>query len=463
MGERTDFNDLAAVAGLEAVRTAVDKALATPVDVGVDADRLDAPVGPPRMPDEGFPGLLMEVVKVACANSEAHPVTVAANVMAMFCAMVGRGPFQRIGDAVVHCRPYALVVGKSGKARKGTGEHTPREIARRGDLMLRERLKTDDRLRIHAGGLSTGEGVAWAIRDEVEPDEAGKGGDKGVHDKRLLVIEAEFDNLLSQVRREGNTLSAVVRNLWDGRDLEPLTKTARTRATRPHVVVLGHVTSHELREKCSENDAANGLLNRFLVLYVYRPKLVPLPEPTPEAQLMFLAKRLADAVEFATHGDFHGNNTHEVAMGDDARTYWCECYPRLTRDRDRKGGSLMARTEVYARMLAMIFCLMDRRREIEPCDLVAALAWVEYWRASVTYVFGGADDDGALDKLALIKARPGIKLSEVQTAFGGDKKSAKAKQVKASIERLMNLAPPLVECRRDEGTGGRAALRYFAP
>ena len=262
--------------------------------------------------------------------------------------MIGRGVFQRIGDATIHCRPYMLIIGKSGKARKGTAEHTVREIFRRACALLRQRLGNEDRLRAHSGGVSTGEGIAWAIRDKQEVDDKDKGKvrDAGVHDKRLMVIEAEFDNLLSQLRRENNTLSATVRNLFDGRDLEPLTKTSRTRATRPHVVIIGHVTGHELREKSTENDAANGLLNRFVMLYVYRPKLVPLPEPTPEAKLDALAQRIADAIVAAAGIDLHANNTRETCLGGAARELWIARYPQLTRDRNGKGGSLLARTEM---------------------------------------------------------------------------------------------------------------------
>ena len=75
--------------------------------------------------------------------------------------------------------------------------------------------------------------------------------------------------MLAQVKREGNILSATIRNLWDGRDIEPLTKTSRLSATKPHAVIVGHTTSYELREKSTENDAANGLLNRFIVLHVH--------------------------------------------------------------------------------------------------------------------------------------------------------------------------------------------------
>ncbi|AUN94817.1 YfjI family protein [Pseudazoarcus pumilus] len=425
-------------------------------------DRADNPLAPPQMRPEGFPPQLRKVCDLATESSEAHPVAVAANCIASFSAMVGRGPIQRIGDGIVHCRPFCIVAGKSGKARKGTAETLVREVFKRTDAKLRRRTKSDARLRIHAGGLSTGEGVAFAIRDAREADDNGKGADAGVDDKRLLVIESEFANVLAHCRREGNTLSATVRNLWDGRDLEPLTKSAPTRASRPHVVIIGHITGHELRERATEGDAANGLLNRFVILFVYRPKLVPLPKPTPAHKLDALATHFADAVEAATGGNLLANCTQEVTLGDEAAELWCEQYPRLTRDRDGKLGALLARTEVYARMLAMIFALMDCRREIEPCDLHAAFAWIDYWIESVSFVFRSGDGDDELDPFATevfqaVKARPGISLTELQEVWH----RKKIKPVRAALETLLNLAPPLIVQRKDANTGGRVALRYY--
>ena len=425
-------------------------------------DRDPSPLAPPVMPPEGFPELVQAIAQASCASSEAHPVAVAANVLALFCCAIGRGPFQRIGDGIVHARPFFLIVGKSGKARKGTAELTPREIFRRADAVFRQRHQSTDRLRIHAGGLSTGEGVAYAVRDPREPDEkTGKGGDLGIKDKRLMVIESEFTNVLDQAKREGNILSPTIRNLWDGRDIEPLTKTSQLTATRPHIVIIGHVTGHELREKSTENDAANGLLNRFIVAHVHRPKLVPLPEPTPDAVLSALGVRMADAIDYATRGDPHANNTHEIIMTPDAKEFWCELYPQLTRDRDGKAGSLMARSEVYARMLAMVFCLMAMRSEIQRCDLRAAVAWVEYWQQSITYVFLTGEDETELDAFTLavldvVIKDPGIKLSEIQQVWN----RKRIPEVKASLEKLLNLAPPLIEMRRDANTGGRVAQRY---
>jgi len=142
-----------------------------------------------------------------------------------------------------------------------------------------------------------------------------------------------------------------------------------------------------LREKSSENDAANGLLNRFIILHVHRPKLVPLPLPTAHEVLDELAEKVADAIDKSTDGNPLANNQVEVSMSPAARQIWCELYPQVTEDHPGKAGSLMARSEIYARMLAMVFALLDRRTTIEPGDILTALEWVRYWTSSIQYVF----------------------------------------------------------------------------
>jgi hypothetical protein len=426
-----------------------------------DDDR--SPLTPPTMAPEGFPPLVQEIVSAACSSSEAHPVAVAANLIARFSCAVGRNAYQRIGDTKIHCRPFFLIGGKSSKARKGTSEITVREINKRADAKLRDRLQTLDVFREHVGGMSTAEGLAYVIRDGQEADDNGKGGDEGVKDKRLFVSESEFANVLGQIKREGNTLSPALRTLFDGQTLEPLTKTSRTKASHPHVVNVAYITGFELREKSTENDAANGLLNRYVCLHVYRPKLVPLPEPTPDNVLDDLAEKLADAIQYASKGKVHARDEHEVTMSPEACQYWCERYEQITRDRDGKAGSLLARSEMYARMLAMIFALMDKRSVIEPCDLRAALAWLDYWHHSVTYIYLCGDDDAELNEfdkelLAVVTKQPGISLSQIQEHWHRKKTTA----VKGSLERLLNMAPPLIECKKDDTTGGRAASRYYA-
>jgi hypothetical protein len=88
-------------------------------------------------------------------------------------------------------------------------------------------------------GLSSGEGLIWALRD---PDRA----DAGANDPRLLVVEPEFAQVLKATGRDINTLSPVLRSAWDGRPLALLTRTAPARASAPHLSVIGHITAAEL-------------------------------------------------------------------------------------------------------------------------------------------------------------------------------------------------------------------------
>ena len=89
-------------------------------------------------------------------------------------------------------------------------------------------------------GLSSGEGLIWAVRDPTAQD-------PGIGDQRLLVIEPEFASVLKASGREISTLSPTLRCAWDGRPLAILTRTAPARATSAHIALIGHITQTELR------------------------------------------------------------------------------------------------------------------------------------------------------------------------------------------------------------------------
>jgi hypothetical protein len=61
--------------------------------------------------------------------------------------------------------------------------------------------------------VSGGDGLSVAIKDkDGTTTDCGK-------DKRLVVIEPEFSSVLGVMSRQGNTLSAVIREAWDSGDL----------------------------------------------------------------------------------------------------------------------------------------------------------------------------------------------------------------------------------------------------
>ena len=75
--------------------------------------------------------------------------------------------------------------------------------------------------------------------------------------------------------REGNTLSPVVRNAWDGKPLQTIAKNAPVRATGAHIAIIGHITKDELLRFVSGTELANGFVNRFLLVGVRRSQELP--------------------------------------------------------------------------------------------------------------------------------------------------------------------------------------------
>ena len=115
-------------------------------------------------------------------------------------------------------------------------------------------------------GLSSGEGVIYAVRDAVE--KVGKDGtvetvDEGVADKRLMLVTEEFVSALSVMERAGNTLSPVLRDAWGTARFQTLTKNSPTKATDSHISIIAHTTDDELRARLTRIEMANGFANRF--------------------------------------------------------------------------------------------------------------------------------------------------------------------------------------------------------
>jgi hypothetical protein len=113
--------------------------------------------------------------------------------------------------------------------------------------------------------MSSGEGLIYAVRDPVYKMKRGKLelDDEGIDDKRLMLDEREFFQSLTVLKREGNTLSRVVRDAWDCREhIGSLTKHSPTQATKPFISITAHITVDELRQTLDHTSMANGYANR---------------------------------------------------------------------------------------------------------------------------------------------------------------------------------------------------------
>jgi hypothetical protein len=179
--------------------------------------------------------------------------------------LIGRHAYHLVEADKDYCNLFCVIVGTTSKGRKGTTLGHVKRVLSDVEPDWKKRLQT---------GLSSSEGLISAVRDPVWRKKASKSGGKieqeevlvdgGVEDKRCLVNEQEFVSILEVMRREGNTLSGVLRDAWDSGDLNCLTKNSPTRATNAHISIIAHITRDELLQKLDGIAMKNGLANRFL-------------------------------------------------------------------------------------------------------------------------------------------------------------------------------------------------------
>src|SRR5262249_27808062 len=147
--------------------------------------------------------------------------------------------------------------------------------------------------------------------------------DPGITDKRLLIVEPEFASTLKVLKRDGNTLSPILRQAWDGGILGTLTRGSPIRSTDPHVSLICHITPDELRSTLAHVDAANGLLNRFLIVATKRSKYLPDGGSPAEGDVETIADVIHDTLD-------RTRNVGRMMRSPEARDLWHSVYQELS-------------------------------------------------------------------------------------------------------------------------------------
>ncbi|MDA8021139.1 MAG: DUF3987 domain-containing protein [Thermoanaerobaculia bacterium] len=409
----------------------------------------------PEMPEAAFHGLAGRYVNKIEPHTEADPAGILVQFLAMLGSVIGRGPHFRVEADEHHLNLFAVLVGESSKGRKGVSAGQAKRLLQDVDPAW-----CDERIE---HGLSSGEGLIWNVRDPIEKTEPirerGKAtgdvqtvlADPGVDDKRLLVLESEFASTLRVLKRDGNTLSAVIRNAWDSGRLSSLTKNSPARATGAHISIIGHITKTELLRYLDSTEAANGFGNRFLWCCVKRSKF--LPEGGQAHTLDFGSEiaDLKDRVAFA-------RQVGEVQRNDEAREIWADVYPELSDGKPGLLGSMIGRAEAQTMRLACLYALLDRSDRVRPEHLFAALALWTYCEASARWIFGNSLGDPLADEiLVTLRAKPaGLTQGEIGDHFSRHRNKA---ELKRALTLLLEQGLVRVE---KEKTGGRPSRRWLA-
>lgn len=359
-----------------------------------DDDDLQVPQGWPAPPGPAaYHGLAGQIIATIAPHTEADPVALLAQLLAAFGAAVGRGAWFAVEATRHHANEFLLLVGDSAKARKGSSWDHIRRLLDAADPSLAARTLT---------GLSSGEGLIWAIRDPTDED-------PGPGDRRLLVVEPEFASVLKTASRDISTLSPTLRTAWDGRPLAILTRSAPARATDAHVALIGHITATELRHHIKPVELANGLLNRFLLIACRRVRLLPDGGGHDPLTGTGLDRDLALAIAAA-------RDNGPLDFAPSAREHWHHAYRQLAHPEPGIAGQIGARAEAHTIRLALIYALLDHASHIEIAHLEAALALQAYAIRSAVWALEPDTGDPLAEQIyvALRQAPDGLTRTQIR-------------------------------------------------
>jgi hypothetical protein len=415
---------------------------------------------PVQWPDppasQAYYGLAGDVVRAIEPQTEASAVALLIQALVCFGNVVGRSA-HFVAEARQHfTNLFAVLVGVTSVGRKGSSWAQIFRVFRTVDPGWAERLIQF--------GLSSGEGLIWAVRDPITKHEPirEKGRvvdyqdveiDPGISDKRLLVFESEYASPLRMMARDGNTLSVVIRQAWDTGDLRTMTKNSPASATGAHVSIVGHITRDELRRELSATDMGNGFANRNLWVCAARSKELPEGGDLTDGQLVPFAERLREAVSFA-------RNVSEMKRDPATKEMWARTYHELTSGAPGLLGAVTSRAEAQTMRLACHYALLDQSAVVRVEHLLAALALWEYCEASARFIFGDVLGDPTADAIlqALRNAPKGLDRTAISYLLGRHKSGIEISRALTTLQEhgLARKGPP------SQDTAGRPREVWFA-
>ena len=391
----------------------------------------DPPPGWPRpLGNAARHGLVGDILGTVEPHTEADTAALGAQLIQGFGSVVGSRPRFTVEADIHHTNLNVAVIGRSGRSRKGTSRGYIGRLLREVDRhWARESIQ---------GGLSSGEGLVQAVAEGI-PDHKWTG-------KRLLIVEDEFSGVLRTMSRYGNILSNMIRNAWDCRPLQVMTRQAPLRVSDAHISILANCTQHDLERYFNIADLFNGFANRFLWVCARRSKILAIGGGINERILAELSSELKDCVLFA-------RKQEEVGLSKNATRLFVQQYPHLSRDIPGLVGAVTSRAEAQVRRIALIYALMDKSDTVRTRHLRAALEVWRYCEDSAGYLFAGTSAV-TLEEKILVKLRQaenGLTRAEINRALGGHVTGS------SLAKALDNLKEQKLARRKKASTGGRAA------
>jgi Protein of unknown function (DUF3987)/Bifunctional DNA primase/polymerase, N-terminal len=413
----------------------------------------------------GYHGIAGEYIRLVEPHTEADPNHMLLYFLCLAGNMIGRGPHIVAGGDEHFANLFVCAVGSTSMGRKGSATGPVERLFKLVDPTWPARAQ--------ASGLSSGEGLIYAVRDPSQSRERQtRGGkvqfeavesDPGVSDKRLFIRQSELYGALQNMKRTGNNLSAILRESWDRGELNSMTKNSPMRATGAHISIVAGITPEELRRSLTD-EIDNGFANRFLWCYSRRSKLLPSGGRLFELDLSDCVDRFGKVIHAA-------RGARDIRRDPEAEELWGRdyastgMYADLSRERPGLFGIVTARAAPQVLRLALIFALLDEKDRISATHLLAAREVWRYCEESARYIFGEALQNNAANEiLSALRTSPnGMSRSEIlRRIFGGHKSSTEIEAALAELLRLDLARRKEISRTGGKAPGGRPEERWFA-
>ena len=419
------WDDVREVLGL-ARREAPTSSPASGQRVAADSGSQQKPVTPatPEWPSRidraAFHGLAGDIVDALLPHTEADEVGLLLTLLASVGNIADAQTYWEVSGRRHGLRVWPVLVGATSKGRKGTSWGTLRPVLKcaAGDWL-------DACVN---GGLSSGEGLIWLIRDEITRYAEGTFDvvDPGVADKRAFLIEEEFSGTLKIAGREGNSLSAILRKAYDGDRLASLTKNSPARSSNPHVTIVGHTTAEELRRYLDDTAIASGLGNRLTFACVKRSKFLPDGGALDSALVEDLGQRLEAALRTVKDGGC-------LHRDEAASALWRRIYEPLSEGGVGLLGALTSRAEAQVMRFAAIYAILDGSVTIRAPHLGAGVAVWDFAAASAKYIFGDWLGDPVADTILHALNGGALTQTEISNVFGRNRAASNIHRALAAL------------------------------
>jgi hypothetical protein len=331
----------------------------------------------PELPAAALHGLPGEAAVTLAGATGADPAAVLLAFLTLLGNAAGPQPHAWFGGAQHPARLFSVLVGDAATGRKGTALAAVEPLFAAAD-----RDWSEDRVLY---GLQSGEAMVDRVAD-------------GGTDCRLMVVETELARLAVTMARTG-TLSAHLRNAWDGRTLQRANSKMTQQASRAHVSLLAMITPEELLRHHARLSQAGGLESRLLYAYsAPEADVSPFAASADHASLAGRLRVVLETTREAVMATTDPVSRHlllargiqpraEVPVSPDVSGGWSS----LVKSRLPKPGpglsALHSRAEPQVIRIAAAYALADMSGEIRREHVEAALAVWSYCSRTAEVVF----------------------------------------------------------------------------